>query len=259
MIRAISRPMVVILMICATASAADDYSETASRLGNAILAGDSKVQRDLLPPLKKEEYDELRRLAGCDAYMEGGGGDRYLVINWRCEPDGLSNANNRSTVLIFDNAGRVVGFSINRPFNGLAPTPASLAQPDMPSPRSLLREFGEAVVRGGDTTLGGLIDLNSFDRARLAIYADGHFRVSSKRYGGQFRIQLFEGKGRSSPSRSATLQIDEAGRPTGLIFEPTYRADSRSAADHHRSYIQAIRNGDAGARWSKPECSGIAC
>lgn len=259
MIRGASRLIAVILMTCATASAANDYAETASKLANAILARDREVQQDLLPPLKEGEYEELRRLSDCDAYMEDGGGDRYLVIDWRCGPNGNASEDNRSTVMIFDDSGRVAGFSINRSFNGLEPTQTALAQSDMPSPRSLLREFGEAIVSGGDPTLGGLIDLNSFDRARLARYSDGHFRVSTRRYGGQFRISLYEGRGRSSPSRVATLQIDEAGRPTGLIFRPTYRADIRSAGDYDRSFNQGIGNRDASVQRSQPGCSGIAC
>jgi hypothetical protein len=259
MIRAISRLIAVILMTCATASAANDYAETASTLANAILAGNSEVQRDLLPPLKEEEYAELLRLADCDAYMGDGGGERYLVIEWRCGPDELLNEDNRSTVMIFDDTGRVAGFSINRSFNGFEPTQTALTQSDLPLPRTILKEFGKAVVSGGDPTLGGLIDLNSFDRARLARYANGNFRVSSKRYEGQFRISLYEGKGRFTPRRIATLQIDEAGRPTGLIFRPTYRANIRSAGDYDRSFYQSFRNRDASVYRSQPRCSGVAC
>lgn len=259
MIRGMRPLITVTLMMSASATAASDYAETASTLANAILVGDSEGQRELLPPLKEEEYAELRRLAECDAYMEDGGGDRYLVIDWRCEPSGLQNGNNRSTVMIFDDNGRVAGFSINRSFNGLEPTQTALEQSDAPAPRALLKDFGEAVVEGGDATLGGLIDLNSFDRARLARYADGHFRVSRRRYGGQFSISLYEGKGRSSPRRAATLQIDEAGRPTGLIFRPTYRANVRSSGDYDRSFNQGIGNRNAGVRRSEPGCSGVTC
>ena len=149
-----------------------------------------------------------------------------------------------------------MGFAINRAFGSLAPTEVALAKSDLPAPRVILRDFGEAVVSGGDATLDGLIELNKFDQVRLARYDSGHFRVSSKRYDGQFQIYLYEGKGRSSPRTAAILQIDEAGRPTGLIFGPTYLANIRSTGDYNRVYNQGIRNT---VRRTQPGCSGIVC
>ena len=243
--------LVASLPLIATGAMAEEYADTAAELAQAIHQGDTALQRELLPPLKHEEFAELAKLAGCDGYVGSTGAADYVVIDWRCAPDDAGASLSRTTTMVFDHAGDVFGFSINSSATGFAATAAAMAQADPPSARQLLRQFGEAVVNGGDPTLGGMIGLNAFDRARLARYADGHFRVSSRRRNDLFRIFLSEGKGRSSAKDAAILQLDDAGRPIGLVFGPTYFEGRR----HRRNDAQAF--GYVGGY--VPLCQRVVC
>lgn len=231
-----------LLLVSAGTAWADDYSVTAAKLANAIFEGQSDIQKELLPPLGEEEYAELEKLAGCPATMRSGGGNRFLVFDWRCPEDHPSGAITRSMAMRFNEDGRLIGFAINRTLEGAQPTAAALANPDMPAPRPLLRAFGEALVSGGDPSLGGLIFLDSFERARLARFVGGSFRLPRKRGAGNLVIALYEGKTRSGTRRTAILQLDDAGRPLGLTFGLRYVADQRTSSDDDRAYNQGMGN-----------------
>jgi hypothetical protein len=234
--------MASLLLFSASTASADDYSETAAKLANAILEGQSDIQKELLPPLGTEEYAELEKLAGCPATMRSGGGKSFLIFDWRCPEDHPSGAIARSTAMRFNEDGRLIGFAVNRTLDGARPTAAALAYPDLPAPRPLLRAFGEALVSGGDPSLGGLIFLDSFERARLARFVGGSFRLPRKRSAGNLIIALYEGKTRSGTRRTAILQLDDTGRPLGLTFGLRYVADQRSSSDDDRAYNQGMGN-----------------
>ncbi|MDC8754567.1 hypothetical protein OIK40_07935 [Erythrobacter sp. sf7] len=231
-----------LLLVSASTAWADDYSVTAAKLANAIFEGQSDIQKELLPPLSKEEYAELEKLAGCPATVRGGGAASFVIFDWRCPADHPSGEIARSTAVRFNEDGRLIGFAINRTLEGAQPTAIAQARSDLPSVRPLLRAFAEAVVSGGDATLDGLIYLDSFDEARLAPYVGGSFRLSRTMVAGNFSIYLYKNKTRSGGRRTAVLQLDDAGRPLGLTFGPRYVADRRSSDDDDRTYYSGIRN-----------------
>ena len=231
-----------LLLVSAGTAWADDYSVTAAKLANAIFEGQSDIQKELLPPLGEEEYAELEKLAGCPATMRSGGGNSFVIFDWRCPADHPSGAIARSTAVRFNEDGRLIGFAINRTLEGAQPTAIAQARTDLPTVRPLLRAFAEAVVSGGDATLDGLIYLDNFDEARLAPYVGGSFRLSRTMVAGNFRIYLYKDKTRSGARRTAVLQLDDEGRPLGLTFGPRYVADRRSSEDDDRTFEQGLGN-----------------
>ncbi|WP_299191953.1 hypothetical protein [uncultured Erythrobacter sp.] len=228
--------------------AAENYAETAAQLANAIRTGDTDTQRETLPPLTTPEYAEIADLANCDAYMGSAGGAEYLVIDWICPSVSGESERKRSTLMLFDDHGELLGFAINARIGDLAPSEAALTSTDLPMPRSLLRDFAEAVTSGEDASLGGLINLGEFELARLALYRSGNFRVSRSRLNGNYHVLFYEGSRRSGLRSRAVLQFDEQGRPIGLLFTPTYFPRDRSRYHDDRRFTQRLANERASIR-----------
>lgn len=207
---------------------AEAYAENAATLAEAIRAGDTSTQRAMLPKLSEIEFAELAKLSGCDAFMGAGGSDNYLVIDWKCGAESAQADLARTTIMIFDQHGDVFGFSINPAMRDLAPTAVAQKSDDLPEPRALLRKVAKAVVNGEDARLGGIVPIDDFTIARLSQFEDGAFRMVRRQYKGQVDVFMMTGKGRSSPKQRVTMALDDEGRPTALVFAPTYGVDDPS-------------------------------
>ncbi|WP_416831671.1 MAG: hypothetical protein ACMUJI_01340 [Erythrobacter sp.] len=222
--------------LCAAPAAAETYAETTSKIANAIYSGTIRENPDFLTMLPEPELSEVEKLAGCAPELQGGGGDRFLVIEWSCAGNDGGEGFSRSTTMLFGEEGNLRGFSINRAAKDYAPTPAALERSGADQQFALSREFGEAVVSGGDPTLGGLIDLDDFDQARLKRFAGGGFRVPNRRRGGNVPIRFYQGPGRTNYGGAATLRYDAAGIVTGIVFLPYLAGRERSARDYDRAF-----------------------
>lgn len=208
------------LAVIATPASAEPYAQIAAEVANAILAGDSEQQRKLLPNMTEVEFSELRKLAGCHGALTGIGGNEYVMIEWHCDAATAEPGLSRSTAMFFNHRGDLVGFSINRVFGEFADPPRGDAE------RDVLRAFGEALVDGKDTTLGGKIPLAEFEAARLLPYVGGDFHLSSGRTpSGQFRIFLRPADSEKGTKRAALIMFDGDGNPSGLVLGPTHATE----------------------------------
>ena len=232
-------------LLAATALAANDYAEKAAQVANAIQTGDTDAQRQMMPGLSEVEYAEIGKLAGCTGTINPGGGSDFVLIDWRCGKNAVEPELARSTAMFFDDKGTLNGFSINQPLERLG-SGASEAEYDGERERELLRDLGEAVVSGGDATLGGRLDVDSFDAARLAQFEGGRFRLTRRRLAGSFRLILTESGARGSERRALLLERDEEGSPRSLIFTPTYfPSDTATGSGDSRLNRSAGRDGRA--------------
>ena len=197
-------------------------AETASEIANAIFMGADLRDREDMPPLSDLEYSELSKLAGCGRALQPGGEKQLVIIDWYCDQDDDQKGLARSTVMLFDREGVLYGFAVNPVISRFAPTEAAMAADELPSRYGFASSFAEAVTSGGDPTLGGMLELDQFERARLAEFSDSKPRAWRRPDGDRWRVSFSRWDGDNLERLMALIYFDLADRPTGLIFAPTY-------------------------------------
>lgn len=206
------------------------YARTASEIALAIHAGEDLAAREDMFVLHPAEYAELARLAGCDGAVRPSGVERTVLIEWTCGVGSDAAGLERSTLMMFAENGRLVRFGINAPLDALAPAAVSHEPAEREFPRRTASRLADAIMSGGDPSLGGIVPLTALDRERLAGFAGGKAWVHDSRVRPTVpgvadvkRIRL--GDGIRSHEREVYLYFDADDRPLGLGFAPTQDPD----------------------------------
>lgn len=211
------------------------YAQTASNIATAIYKGDDVSGREDMFALSPAEYAELAKLKGCGGEIQPNVRERAVLIAWTCGEGTDDPGLMRSVFMMFEKSGRLVRFGINTPLNAIAPTPASMEASKRPFPRRFAAQLGEAITKGRDPSLGGLIALTEFDRDRLASFEGGsywllqsHVRATSPEVAEVNRIHLRDAT--STHRRIVHIYFDAEDRPLGLAFAPSTDPDWQEPA-----------------------------
>jgi hypothetical protein len=202
------------------------YAKVASGVTQAIYAGMSLREIELVPPLTEAERVEISKLAGCKPSLRSGTTKNFVSFNWSCDavsPSGKgARIAPRTVTMRFTDEGKMFSFTVNPAIESFAPTPAALAARDLPKKKPLAQAFGQAVRDGADPTLDGLIPLTELQREQLKPFVSKNVKIYDRRAGGKTITVVWQI--RSSPGDgdfSGEIYFDKDGRPIGVILEPS--------------------------------------
>lgn len=223
----VGSPPAIALSAQTTEETVPTYAQTASNIVSAIYSGDDLAQQEDMFVLREAEYNELAKLAGCDATIQRAIPAPVVVVDWNCGEGTGEPGLQRSVAMMFDEEGVVTRFSINSPIATFKPTHTSLNIDKMALPRTFAASVGKAIRAGEDPTLGGLIAISAFDQKRLSEFQGGKFYVSNLRTRPTFsdiasvqRLRL-SGRTQENGYQWVYLYFNAEDRPLGLTFAPS--------------------------------------
>lgn len=211
------------------------YALTASNIATAIQKGDDLSGREDMFALRPAEYAELAKLKGCIGEIQPSAQEWAVSIAWTCGEGTDDPGLKRSVFMLFEESGRLVRFGINAPLNAMAPTPASVESSKRPFPRRFAAQVGDAITKGRDPSLGGLVALTEFDRDRLASFQGGSYWVLQPRVRSTLsevaevkRVLLRDAA--STYAQTVHIYFDAEDRPLGVAFAPSTAPDWQEPA-----------------------------
>lgn len=131
-------------------------TQIAGAVAQAIYQGKPIANVEGIAGLEPEIESKLESLAGCVPSVASGSSRQFVGLNFACERSGeLPVA--REVTLRF-NGKEMEGISVSD-WRAVGPTPRALRANDLPSKSSQLKSVQQAVLRGEDVSLGGLLPL----------------------------------------------------------------------------------------------------
>lgn len=238
-----------IAVLLASASQAADRLETptaknARSIVHAIQNGADLFSTDLALLLDEFELAELARLKDCAASLGEEIRTNLVIYNWDCGdgPIGAEGGKElkRTTTLRFKDDGSLFALAVNPSKASFAPTDAGLAMEKVPSRDELAENFSNAVIRGEDATLGGVIPFTANQLRQLDDYAGGTFNIIKPMSRREIRkarevlgpratfyerpqdgidLTLMMDRARGKEDKNVTLYFDRDDRPIGAHIE----------------------------------------
>lgn len=122
------------------------------------------------------EIEALEKLGECEPIEQGIIEKNLALFHWDCE-GGSSTKGDVSLQLRFRDDGSLFTLALNPLKANFAPTEAGLKFADWPSRKETAERFVDAVISGGDPTLGQLVPLTPLQFMQLSAFSGGEGNV----------------------------------------------------------------------------------